>query len=344
MIMMLPMLRRLSIAALFGLCFSAPALAQDPADAIVRLSRLENQMRQLAGQIEQLHFENRQLKEQLRKFQEDVEFRFQEGRGGAARQAAPTATPSQIPSQNPNQAPGTVTPVRPSQQPPASSPQRRSDAFDPTQTPDAPGAPRPLGTTPPSEAMLPGANAPMALPGAALSGIGRLLEDEEEASAGAAPLDLGQTGRAAAAAPPAAPRVAPSVAAAGTGDPRADFEAAYAHFAQKQYEQAEMGFRRYIQSHPRDRLVPEAMYWLGESYLQRNRTREAAEQFLNVSTEHPNAGKAPDALLKLGVSLHALGARDRACAVFAELDRKYPQAGPAVKQGSDREQKRAKCV
>jgi tol-pal system protein YbgF len=90
--------------------------------------------------------------------------------------------------------------------------------------------------------------------------------------------------------------------------------------------------------------VPDATYWLGESYLQRNRYREAAEQFLNVSTDHPTAGRAPEALLKLGVSLNGLGARDRACAVFSELDRKYPQAGPSIRQSSDREQKRAKCV
>jgi tol-pal system protein YbgF len=184
----------------------------------------------------------------------------------------------------------------------------------------------------------------MALPGGALSGIDELIE-EDEASAGTAPLDLGQTGRTAAAVPPAAQtRSAPSIAATGSGDPRADYEAAYGLMAQRQYEQAEMGFRRFLQSHPRDQMVPEALYWLGESYLQRNRPREAAEQFLNVSTEHPKAAKAPDALLKLGVSLNALGARDRACAVFAELDRKYPQAGPAVKQGAEREQKRAKCV
>jgi tol-pal system protein YbgF len=105
-----------------------------------------------------------------------------------------------------------------------------------------------------------------------------------------------------------------------------------------------MEFRRFLQSHPRDRLVPEATYWLGESYLQRNRPREAAEQFLNVTTDHPNAAKAPEALLKLGISLNALGARDRACAVFGELDRKYPQAPAGVRQGSEREQKRAKCA
>jgi tol-pal system protein YbgF len=180
----------------------------------------------------------------------------------------------------------------------------------------------------------------MPLPGGALSGIGDLIEDEETPP-GAGPLDLNGTGRTAAV---QAPPARPSVAATGSGDPRADYDAAYAYLLQKQYEQAEMGFRRFLQSHPRDRMVPEATYWLGESYLQRNRYREAAEQFLNVSTDHPKATKAPDALLKLGISLNALGARDRACAVFAELDRKYPQAAPTIRQGSEREQKRARCA
>ncbi len=139
-------------------------------------------------------------------------------------------------------------------------------------------------------------------------------------------------------------RTSPSVAATSVGDPRAEYELAYSYLTQRQYEQAEMGFRRFLQSNPRDRLVPEASYWLGETYLQRSRFREAAEQFLTISTDHPNAAKAPDALLKLGVALNGLGARDRACAVFAELDRKYPQASPGIRQGSEREQKRARCA
>jgi tol-pal system protein YbgF len=105
-----------------------------------------------------------------------------------------------------------------------------------------------------------------------------------------------------------------------------------------------MGFRGFIQSHPRDRMVADATYWLGETYLQRNRPREAAEQFLKVTTDHSRAPKAPDAMLKLGMALGAIGARDQACATFAELERKFPQAAPAVRQGVDREQKRARCA
>ena len=105
-----------------------------------------------------------------------------------------------------------------------------------------------------------------------------------------------------------------------------------------------MGLRQFLQSHPRDRLVPDAIYWLGETYLQRNRPREAAEQFLRISTEHARAAKAPEAMLKLGISLNALGARDQACATFAEFSRKYPDASNNVRQGVEREVKRARCV
>ena len=319
------MLRRLLLAAAPLLGLSLPAAAQDAADFVVRLNRLENQTRQMAGQIEELQFENRQLKEQLRKFQEDVEFRFQDGRAPSRPAASlPAATPSQTPSAGA-----------------AARPPRRGDAFDPAAMPGAPGAPQPLGTTPPSAPLSPvGRGTPGGGPT-----IGSLIDAEDEPRAGAqgAPLDLNQVARTATAATPPPAATSPSVAATGSGNARADYEAAYAYVLQRQYEQAEMGLRQFLQSHPRDRLVPDATFWLGETYLQRNRPREAAEQFLKISTQHATSAKAPDAMLKLGVSLNALGAREQACATFAELERKYPQAAPNVKQGVEREQKRARC-
>ena len=309
------MLRRLLLASLavsgLALAAACPAAAQDAAEFVVRLNRLENQSRQMAGQIESLQYENRQLKEQLRKFQEDVEFRFQESKGGQ----------------------------KPAASTPQAKPHKRSDAFDPSQNPDAPGVPQSLGATTPAQA--PRSTSP-ANPGAtaALPPRGAI---EEPAPEYGEPVDLRPPSRPAAA-PSPAPRPSASVAATGSGDAKADYEAAYAYVLQRQYEQAEMSLRQFIQSHPRDALVPDATYWLGESYLQRNRTREAAEQFLKVSTDYARSRKAPDAMLKLGASLNALGAREQACATLAELERKFPQASSTVKQGVDREQRRARCA
>jgi len=121
-------------AALSTAWLCGPAAAQDAAELVVRLNRLEGQVRQMSGLIEQLGFENRQQKEQLRKFQEDVEYRFQERSGGRST------------------TPATTQPASPAQTPTQTRQNRRSDAFDPDGVSDAPGAPRPLGTasaTPP---------------------------------------------------------------------------------------------------------------------------------------------------------------------------------------------------
>jgi len=77
--------------------------------------------------------------------------------------------------------------------------------------------------------------------------------------------------------------------------------------------------------------------------FQRQRYRDAAEAFLNVSTKYESTAKGPDALLRLGQSLAALGEKEAACASLGEVLRKYPRAALSVKQGVDREQKRAGC-
>lgn len=331
------MLRRLLLATCLGLSLAAPACAQDASDFVVRLGRIENQSRMMAGQIETLQYENRQLKEQLRKFQEDVEFRLNEGKGeGKGSGARPSGAGGPVNGGNPGA---------------GSRPQKRGDAFDPDANPGRPGAPQQLGTTTPARPMTGEFPPPVAattpsprLPPAAVEDGDADGEGEGELPppGTGTPIDLTPPGRTGALTPAARPTG--SVAATGTGDARADYEVAYGYVQQRQYEQAEMSLRQFIQSHPRDGLVPAATFWLGESYLQRNRNREAAEQFLKVSTDYARSPQAPEAMLKLGTSLAALGAREQACATLAELERKFPSAGATVRQGVAREQKRARCA
>jgi tol-pal system protein YbgF len=90
-------------------------------------------------------------------------------------------------------------------------------------------------------------------------------------------------------------------------------------------------------------MASDAQYWLGESLFQRQRYRDAAEAFLNVSTKYDTSAKAPDALLRLGQSLAALEEKEAACAALGEVQRKYPRASLSVRQGVEREQKRVHC-
>ncbi|HET6374498.1 MAG TPA: YbgF trimerization domain-containing protein, partial [Methylocella sp.] len=117
--------------------------AQDSASLLIRIGRLESQMRQINGQIEQMQFEARKLQEQLRKFQEDVDFRFRENAPGGSplKKHSGAAEPEPY---GENRA-AAQSPVQP-----ASRPARRGDAFDPSEDPSAPGAPRPLGSLAPA--------------------------------------------------------------------------------------------------------------------------------------------------------------------------------------------------
>jgi tol-pal system protein YbgF len=275
-------------------------------DLVVRLERLEAQIRQLTGAIEQLQFRNQQLESQIRRMQEE----------GGPRPAVQS---------------------RPQNSPPAATPGKRGDAFDPLQNPNAPGAPHTLGSIGASGAA-PSMSAdageqPIGAPGGRAAG---------------APLDLASMG------PPngAVPRQPPRSGPAGGGalatlapsqTPRDEYDLGYGYVLRKDYALAEDAFRSFLSRYPDDRLVGDATYWLGESMFQRQRYRDAAEAFLTVSTKYESIAKAPDALLRLGQSLAALGEKEAACASLGEVLRKFPRASGAVKQGVEREQKRVRC-
>ncbi|MBV9557040.1 MAG: tetratricopeptide repeat protein, partial [Pseudolabrys sp.] len=242
----------------------------EESEATVRIGRLENQLRQLTGQIEQLQFRNQQLEAALKRAQEDNEFRFQQL---GAKGAAPSAgSPSLGPSSTGAPAGAAPTLRNPPQAlPPAASPQtpgRRSDVFDPNQSPNAPGAPRALGE----------GTAATAEPEVAVGAPG--------GRAAGAPLDLSSVSG-----PPSTdpgsppPRVigAPSSQVATlppTQSPKDEYDLAYGYVLRKDYALAEQSFRDFVKKHPGDALAPDANYWLGETLFQRQRYQDAADAFL----------------------------------------------------------------
>ena len=328
-------------------------VAQGPGEEFSqRIVRLEAQIRQLTGAIEQLQHRNQQLEAQLQRM----------GAGDGAVRAPLAQQPPQggQPPMQPQARPQVQSPAPP---PPATG--RRSEGvFDPAQHPNAPGAPRVLGT-------IPSTTSPYGPPGGLAQSQPQSnpnFEDDEVGAPGGrtagAPLDLstmaaGMPNDRATPQPGAVasePLQAPSSprAPGGAGgaqvatlppsdSPRDNYDLAYGYIARKDYALAEDGFRNFLRRFPSDRLVPEAQYWLGESMFQRQRYRDAAEAFLAVSTKYETNARAPDALLRLGQSLAQMGEREAACASLAEVLRKYPRASVAVRQGVDREQKRVRC-
>lgn len=321
----------------------------DAAELIVRIDRLEAQIRQLTGTIEQLQFRNQQLEAQIRRMETPG------APAPAARPQAAVPPPQTAPvvAAPPPPAAAVATPPLP---PPGPAPRgRHSDVFDPTQHPDAPGAPKPLGALPAPRADVPAETPPVPpvgvpdgrTPGSPLdlstlaTGIPSDTAAPPSASPAAAPPPGGVTTL-----PPPPPRVMSSTGTAvspPSETARGYFELAYGYVQRKDYAFAEEAFKTFLKKYPNDTLVPDAQFWLGESLFQRQRYDSAAEQFLAAATKHPGYGKAPDALLRLAQSLAAIKQKEMACATLAEVGRKYPHASASIKQGVEREQKRVRC-
>jgi len=307
-------------------------VAQSANDLSVRIDRLEAQIRQMTGVIEELQFRNQQLADQLRRIEE----------------AGPQASSAPRP---PATAPAAVPAVPAIARPPATAPAaRRGDAFDPTQNPTAPGAPRTLGALPGGEVAAGAPNQPPDLSAAQEPPPG-----PPGGRTAGEPLDL-STMSSRRGPDPGLPNGVPPADGRNPGpggaqmatlppsdSPKDYYDLAYGYILRKDYALAEDGFRTFLSKYPSDRMAPEAQYWLGESLFQRQRYRDAAEAFLNVSTKYESTAKAPDALLRLGQSLAVLGEKEAACASLGEVLRKYPRAALGVKQGVDREQKRVGC-
>jgi tol-pal system protein YbgF len=271
------------------------------AQQVLRINRLEDELRRANGRIEELENAERRLEDQLQKFRQDVEFRFGEHSG----QAQPPAPPAlaTAPAAVETEAPAPLKP-------------RRSDAFDPNAAPNAPGAPQPLGTTTPS--------APLVRPAPPPAGT---------------PLELGKG-----AAPP--PTTGPLITGSGVAmldAPREQFNTALQAFQTGQYQQAEDGFKAFMSANSGHRLTPDAIFYIGETYFQRSRPREAAEQYLKVTTDYSKSSRAPESMVRLGQTLAALGNSDQACATFAEFGKRYPGATASVKRLAEREAAKGHC-
>jgi len=333
-----------AVASAAMLAFASQSFAQsDDGDPQMQIDHLENQLRQLTGQNEELQHQNQLLQERLRSLQ------------GGAQAAGPGGQPAggQPPVGQPagaalppvQQAPAYQPPPQQGYQPPpqqggyqsgypqqggapapiyqADAPQGRprGDAFDPSQNPNAPGVPRPLG----------GGEMPIGN-----NGYGSPPPQPGQ------PLNLGY---------PGAQPSANANAGGGSGlatlppsaSPRDEFDLGIGYMERKDYALADQTMRNFIQKYPNDPLVADSQYWLGESLFQRQQYREAAEAFLSVTSKYDKSAKAPDALLRLGQSLAALKEKDAACAAFGEVMKKYPRASSGVRAAVDREQKRVKC-
>jgi len=282
----------------------------DAAALLLRVERLETDLRRANGEIEELQNQNQRLADEMRRFREDVEFRLSSGGKASVAVAAQPA-------------------VQPQPQP-----LRKSDAFDPNAAPNAAGAPQPLGTTAASAPLSDGLPAKPRAAGAPMD-LGAKIAEVPSPNPPQLP-----------AGPLKAPDSGPTIVNSGldfADGPRNQFNAAVDAYKAGQYADAESQLKSFLAANGGHRLAPDAVFFLGETYLQHSRPREAAEQYLKLSTDFGKSPRAPEGMMRLGQSLAMLGNTEQACATLAEVPKRYPSASSLVKKSIEREMQKDRC-
>jgi tol-pal system protein YbgF len=177
---------------------------------------------------------------------------------------------------------------------------------------------RPAGdAATPDSAAAPAATAPRAAAPAA----GQGFEDVSEPAAPAAAAAAGSE--------------APPVSSADPALEEPNYQAALDALVER-FEAAESArlFQAFLRDYPASPLVPNAYYWLGESYYVTQNYDLALDAFQTLLAQHPGSRKEADALLKLGYSQIALGQRDAGEASLRDVTARYAGTDAAAKAES----------
>jgi tol-pal system protein YbgF len=196
--------------------------------------------------------------------------------------------------------------------PPASIP---TPAPTPVPTPAA----RPVPAAPAEiKAPMPAPAAPVAPPAekpVAKSGEERPWEEVPGAKAPAAPAPVVQTA-------PAKPALSAAEAAAQYGKALEILKAG-------QIEPARKAFADFLAQNPSSPLVPNALYWLGETFYADKNFPQAILTFKEVTRRFPEHHKAAAALLKIGMAYERAGDAENAAFYWKALLDGYPKSEPA---------------
>lgn len=308
----------------------------------VRLSELEGIIATITGRIEELTFQNQRLQNRLDKLVGDVDFRLRALEQGGPR---PPGDAALAPP------PAAPQPPQPATQPPAAQVAGTQPQAAPAAGVPAPGAVQaPGGRT--SLTMLSPGGSPMPAPAPPAAGLPP--PSTQPGVLGTMPAsELAAAQRMQAAAPPPAAPPPPSAPAAANpaagvalppGSPREQYEYAYGLLRQRDYANAELAFRQFVERHKNDELTGNALYWLGETHYVRRQFEPAAIAFLDGYKNFPKGSKAPDNLLKLGMSLAALNRQKEACTTLAKFHAEFADAPSNLKAIADNERRRLACA
>ncbi len=111
--------------------------------------------------------------------------------------------------------------------------------------------------------------------------------------------------------------------------PSEAYTLAYNDYLRGNYDLSILGFQNYLSQYPNSTNVPQALYWIGQSYYNKAAYADAVSFFEQIEIRFPQHDTAPNAMLKMGLSLVELGKMDFAKATLQKVIDKFPQSNEA---------------
>jgi tol-pal system protein YbgF len=269
-----------------------------------RISTLEEQMRDMTGQLEKAGHDTAELSAKIDRIQGDNDVRFKEleqkvGIGGQVAANAPPPAPASGP-------PGAQTANQPQQPPPADqqqggAPGNGNQDWNPT-----------MGSAPHS--LIP--------PGQSMNqqDMHKLEPKNDDA---------------------AAPK--PAASTQGPKSPQEQYDAAFALLRNNDDDGAAKAFQSFVAHNPKDPLAGNATYWMGQIAFSQGKFEQAAPIFFDAYSKYPKSAKAGESLLKVGLSMSNLNKKREACAALARFTTEFPDAADGLKRQSAAEKQKLGC-
>jgi tol-pal system protein YbgF len=150
-----------------------------------------------------------------------------------------------------------------------------------------------------------------------------------------APMTLAEAAGGANAAPAEPPKA--------LSEPKSPLAEMRAMIAKGAYDRAVVALNAFVEAHPDDPDVAEAVLLTGDAHFRQKHFQDAAQDYLKLAKTYPSSPQAPVAFVKLGDSLVGMGQKDQACQTYGEFLKRFTDVDAALRARAERSRKGAGC-
>jgi len=107
------------------------------------------------------------------------------------------------------------------------------------------------------------------------------------------------------------------------------YETALAGYKRAEYDQALVGFKHFIEKHPKSDLADNAQFWIGECYMGLKQYEQAILAYQEMIEKYSKGNKVPNAMLRQAIAFQEIKDNVSAKILLRKIVRKYPNSSEA---------------